>query len=135
MGHHKVRIDCISGARPNQLTLPTGDFAASLAFYGALGLTQIVRDQPRYARFEAADGNTLSIEAADEIGGRPVTYFECSDLDGAIAALGKAGFIIDRLADDESWGWREAHVTDPGGNAVRLYQAGENRRFPAWRLA
>lgn len=134
MGHHKVRIDCAGGVRPNQLTLPTSDFAASDTFYGALGLTRIVRDEPRYARFEAADGNTLSIEAADEIGGRPVTYFECADLDGAIAALGKAGFTIDRLADDEDWGWREAHVTDPGGHAVRLYQAGENRRFPAWRL-
>ena len=134
MGHHKVRIDCAGGARPNQLTLPATDFAASETFYQALGLNQIVRSEPRYARFEAADGNTLSIEAADEIGGRPVIYFECSDLDGAIAALGKAGFTIDRLADDEDWGWREAHVTDPGGNAVRLYQAGENRRFPAWRL-
>lgn len=135
MGHHKVRIDCLGGTRPNQMTLPATDFAASEAFYSALGLHQIVRDEPRYARYEAADGNTLSIEAADEIGGRPVIYFECSDLDGAIAALGKAGFTIDRLADDEDWGWREAHVTDPGGNVVRLYQAGENRRFPAWRLA
>ncbi|RHW17593.1 bifunctional hydroxymethylpyrimidine kinase/phosphomethylpyrimidine kinase [Sphingomonas gilva] len=134
MGHHKVRIDCAGGARPNQLTLPAADFAASEAFYRALGLTPIVRSEPRYARFEAADGNTLSIESADEIGGRAVAYFECSDLDGAIAALGKAGFTIDRLADDEDWGWREAHVTDPGGNAVRLYQAGENRRFPPWRL-
>lgn len=134
MGHHKVRIDCAGGVRPNQLTLPTGDFAASETFYRVLGLTPIVRSEPRYARFEAVDGNTLSIEAADEIDGRPVTYLECADLDGAIAALGKAGFVIDRLADDEDWGWREAHVTDPGGNAVRLYQAGENRRFPPWRL-
>jgi hydroxymethylpyrimidine/phosphomethylpyrimidine kinase len=34
----------------------------------------------------------------------------------------------------ESWGWREARLADPAGNAICLYQAGEQRRFPPWRL-
>ena len=28
----------------------------------------------------------------------------------------------------------EARLTDPAGNALCLYQAGETRRFPPWRL-
>ena len=38
----------------NHVTLPAHDYAASIAFYTALGLTQIVAAPPRYARFEMA---------------------------------------------------------------------------------
>jgi hydroxymethylpyrimidine/phosphomethylpyrimidine kinase len=34
----------------------------------------------------------------------------------------------------QSWLWREAWLRDPAGNAVCLYHAGANRRFPPWRL-
>ena len=135
MGHHRVRLDCdLGGAMMNQVTLPATDHAASRAFYAALGLRPIVDSGGRYARFEDAGGATLSIEAADEIGRKPVVYLECADLDAAIARLRAAGIAV---ADprDEPWGWREAHLTDPAGNALRLYRAGENRRFPPWRLA
>ena len=30
--------------------------------------------------------------------------------------------------------WREAHLRDPDGHAIRLYTAGENRLDPPWKL-
>jgi hydroxymethylpyrimidine/phosphomethylpyrimidine kinase len=135
MGHARVRVDSdLGGVSPNQVTLPATDHAASFAFYRTLGLTPIVDSAGRYARFESAAGTTLSIEAADEIDGRPILFLETTDLDAAVARLRAAGHsVADPVA--QSWGWREARVTDPAGNALCLYTAGEYRRFPPWRLA
>lgn len=135
MGHARVRVDGdLGGLSPNQVTLPATDPAASFAFYRTLGLTPIVDSAGRYARFESAAGTTLSIEAADEIDGRSLLFIETADLDGAVARLRAAGQkVADPVA--QSWGWREARVTDPAGNALCLYTAGEHRRFPPWRLA
>ena len=52
----------------------------------------------------------------------------------AVERLHMAGVTFDQLPTDQPWLWREARLTDPSGNAVCLYQAGENRRFPPWRL-
>jgi len=131
MGHQAVRLDLGPGARLNQVTLPTDDYAASCAFYAALGLRQIVgTDDAHYARFEAAGGATLSVERE----ARPTVFFECEDLDAEVARLQTAGVTFDHLPTDRPWLWREARLTDPSGNAVCLYQAGENRRYPPWRL-
>lgn len=134
MGHQAVRLDGdLGGAMLNQVTVPLVDYAASAAFYRLLGLRQIVESAPRYARFESAGGGTLSIEAADEIAGRPVIFLECGDLDAMVVRVREAGIAVTDPVM-ESWGWREARLADPAGNALCLYQAGENRRFPAWRL-
>jgi hydroxymethylpyrimidine/phosphomethylpyrimidine kinase len=134
MGHQAVRLDSDLGAAMlNQITLPLADYEASVAFYRLLGLRQIVESAPRYARFESVGGGTLSIETADEIAGKPVVFLECGDLDDLVARVRAAGVVISDPAL-ESWGWREARLTDPAGNAICLYQAGENRRFPPWRL-
>ncbi|MES2044113.1 MAG: bifunctional hydroxymethylpyrimidine kinase/phosphomethylpyrimidine kinase [Pseudomonadota bacterium] len=131
MGHQKVRLDLGPGARLNQVTIGMADYAASRDFYTLLGLKQIVgTDDAHYARFEAAGGATLSIES----GARPTLFFECEDLDAEVARLQDAGVTFDQLPTDQSWLWREARLTDPAGNAVCLYQADENRRFPPWRL-
>ncbi|QDZ08710.1 bifunctional hydroxymethylpyrimidine kinase/phosphomethylpyrimidine kinase [Sphingomonas panacisoli] len=131
MGHQSVRLDLGPGVRLNQVTVPTDDYAASCAFYAALGFRQIVgTDDAHYARFEAAGGATLSVES----GARPTVYVECENLDAEVARLEKAGVTFDQLPTDQSWLWREARLTDPSGNAVCLYQAGENRRYPPWRL-
>jgi hydroxymethylpyrimidine/phosphomethylpyrimidine kinase len=137
MAHQRVRQDvALDPIEPllNQITLPTHDFAASEYFYARLGLRQIVRSAPRYARFENVGGTTLSIEAADEIGGATVIYFECADLDQWVEILAGEGIAIEHGPADEDWGWREVRLRDPAGNAICLYQAGENRRFPPWRL-
>ena len=135
MGHQAVRLDNdLGGPMVNQITLPMTDYEASAAFYRLLGLNQIVESAPRYARFESAGGGTLSIETADEIAGKPVIFLECGDLDAIVARLRAAGVAISNPTL-ESWGWREARLADPAGNAICLYQAGANRRFPPWRLA
>ena len=94
----------------------------------------IVDSGGRYARFDSAGGTTLSIEAAAEIDGRAVVYLEVVDLDVAVASARAAGIAVDDPVA-QPWGWREARLTDPAGNPLRLYAAGEQRRFPPWRLA
>ena len=136
MAQQAVRLDLnMSFFEPmlNQVTVPAQDLAASERFYRLLGLRQIVRASPRYARFETEGGATFSI-ATDEAYTAPVVYFECGDLDVTVAYLQQQGFRFEQEPRDEKWGWREARLRDPAGNAVRLYQAGEMRRFPPWRI-
>ncbi|BAK66938.1 phosphomethylpyrimidine kinase [Sphingobium sp. SYK-6] len=130
MGHGTVRLDLGPPARLNQLSVPMLDYAASRDFYEDLGLRLIV-DSPGngYARFEAPGGATLSIH-----GESPAVYFECDDLDARVAQLQSAGLVFDSETVTQAWGWREAWLVDPAGNRVCLYAAGENRRYPPWRL-
>ncbi|MGH6873253.1 MAG: GNAT family N-acetyltransferase [Rhizomicrobium sp.] len=121
--------------RLNQATVPALDLARSIAFYEKLGFTLIVRAD-HYARFEVGDGtDTFSLHLSGEpaVGG-PSLYFECDDLDARVAALKAEGVIFDSEPVDQSWLWREAWLTDPAGVKLCLYHAGENRRFPPWRL-
>jgi hydroxymethylpyrimidine/phosphomethylpyrimidine kinase len=118
----------------NQVTVALDDYAASVAFYRLLGLTQIVDAPPDYARFECADGATFSVHRTGHPAGRgTVAYFECEDLDGEVARLRAAGVAFLSGPRDEEWLWREARLLDPAGNELCLYHAGENRRFPPWR--
>ena len=136
MGHQSVREDAmVSGPSLNQVTVGCRDYAASVDFYKALGLEQIV-DSPSngYARFEVPNGVTLSIHASDDISTSTVVYFESKRLDAWVTELGSQGYAFEQLPQDESWGWREARLLDPAGNIVCLYSAGENRRYPAWRI-
>jgi GNAT superfamily N-acetyltransferase len=121
----------------NQVTVPSTDVARAAAFYRRLGLRQIVEDLPGYARFECPIGGaTFSIHRVEEHAPSPhlVVYFECDDLDGVVARLRAAGVAFDALPRDQPWLWREAHLRDPDGNALCLYRAGANRRYPPWRL-
>ncbi|MBL8651421.1 MAG: bifunctional hydroxymethylpyrimidine kinase/phosphomethylpyrimidine kinase [Sphingopyxis sp.] len=165
MGQQAVRNDGLfTGPALNQITLPALDYAASVAFYKQMGLTQIV-DSPDngYARFEAINGVTLSIHvspsrlreglgegmsdaAPDETGPPPTppasgrgeegatTYLESGALDAWTAYLARRGVRFEQMPTDEEWGWREARLTDPAGNRLCLYQAGEYRRYPPWRI-
>lgn len=136
MGHQAVRLDLnMSFFEPmlNQVTVPATNLAASERFYRLLGLTQVVRASPRYARFETEGGATFSI-ATDPGYTAPVVYFECGDLDVTVAYLQQQGVKFEQEPKDENWGWREARLRDPAGNSVRLYQAGEMRRYPPWRV-
>ncbi len=130
MGHQNVRLDLGPDLRLNQFVLPHSDYGATRDFYRALGLTLIV-DAPEnsYARFEAPGGATLSIHG-DDAG----VNFECDDLDAQLAKARAAGIAFEGPVD-QPWLWREAWTRDPSGNRVLLYQAGENRRYPPWRVA
>ena len=119
----------------NQVTLPARDMARSIAFYQTLGFVLIVHDD-HYARFELPpDHATLSLELTQEpVGHGPHIYFECDDLDARVDSLKAKGVVFDSDTEDKRWLWREAWVSDPAGNRLCLYRAGENRRFPPWRL-
>ncbi len=136
MGHGQVRAEPIlAGPAFNQVTVGSSDYAASVAFYTTLGLTQIV-DSPDngYARFEAANGATFSIHADDSAPGPTVVYFEHAQLGKYCEQLMKAGLTFDQMPKAEDWGWTEARLRDPFGNLICLYSAGENRRFAPWRI-
>ena len=141
MGQGSVRNDALLGGPVlNQITLPASHYESSVAFYKLLGLTQIV-DSPGvegkggYARFEAANGVTLSIHVGDGVpGAGATTYLELAALDVWHAWLLRQGVRFDQPPRDEDWGWREARLTDPAGNRLCLYQAGEYRRYPPWRI-
>lgn len=121
--------------RLNQVTVPARDLERSIAFYRTLGFRLIVKSD-HYARFEIGDGEaTFSLEKADGVcGGGPHLYFECEDLDARVAELAAKGVRFEHGVVDQSWLWREAWSCDPSGNRFCLYWAGENRRFPPWRL-
>ena len=136
MGHQAVWNDVTApGPVLNQITLPALDYAASVAFYRQLGLRQIV-DSPDngYARFEAGNGVTFSIHGGEGAASAATIYLESLALDAWVAKLQAAGLVFDQLPRDEDWRWREARLRDPAGNSICLYHAGEDRRFPPWRL-
>ena len=120
----------------NQVTLPALDVAASVAFYRSMGFNLIV-DAPHYARFKSTEGSaTFSIHAVDALAepSKTVIYFECSALDKQVEALRAKGLRFIQEPRDEPWLWREARLSDPSGNVICLYHAGENRLRPPWRV-
>lgn len=122
----------------NHVTVRAHDVRAAMAFYQTLGFKLIVDAAPRYVRFEAPEGeNTLSIEQSWEtrVGPGPLIFLECAALDAMVRRLESVGIVFDSPPTDEPWLWREARLRDPAGNALCLYSAGPNRRFPPWRVA
>ena len=136
MGHQSVREDAmVIGPSLNQVTVGCSDYVASVAFYKALGLHQIVHSPDNgYARFEVPNGVTFSIHKNDDIATSTVVYFESGRFDAWVAELAGRGLSFEQMPRDESWGWREARLLDPVGNVICLYSSGENRRYPAWRI-
>lgn len=123
--------------RLNQVTAAASDLDASIAFYELLGLRLIVKS-PHYARFELPRGEaTFSLHATDGAIPRehaPQLYFEVLDVDFEVRRLKHAGVAIERPPTAQDWLWYEAWLRDPAGNAICLYHAGDNRRFPPWRI-
>ena len=122
----------------NQVTLPAGDVEKSVEFYQGLGLRLIVSALPRYARLECSDGgSTFSLHQAGKHAAPSgvVVYFECENLDEKVRQLQEHGYTFTQETKDQSWLWREARLSDPSGNMICLYWAGENRRNPPWRVS
>jgi len=122
----------------NQVTVPSTDVARSIEFYSLLGLKLIVRDLPRYARFECPDGrSSFSVQLVERVlsPSQIVVYFECADLDQRVLALEGVGLKFESEPADEPWLWREAYLRDPDSNNICLFRAGTNRLNPPWRLA
>ena len=123
--------------RQNQITLPTQDMAASLAFYRTLGFKVIVDAAPRYVRLlNPTDDSTLSLHhvQSPKSGEGAILYFELHDLDERVASLRAAGLEFEHGPVDQRWRWREARLLDPYGNVIILYYAGTDRVDPPWRV-
>nr|WP_295371126.1 bifunctional hydroxymethylpyrimidine kinase/phosphomethylpyrimidine kinase [uncultured Sphingosinicella sp.] len=134
MGHWAARGGAMN---LNQVTVGALNYGDSIRFYRALGLRQIVDAPPRYARFEAPGGATFSIHVEETPSTRSDTliYFEVAELDALAERLSTDGIGFLSMPEDKPWLWREARLLDPAGNRICLYRAGENRRFPPWRIA
>ena len=122
--------------RLNQVTVGATNFQESVAFYLKIGLRLIVSSRNEYARFELPDGEaTLSIHLQATVPqGGPIIYFEVDDVDDTFARLRNKGIGFEVEPTDQPWLWREARLLDPAGNEICLFKAGENRRYPPWRL-
>lgn len=120
----------------NQVTLPVHDMAEAVSFYLTLGFTQIV-ETPHYARFECPDGGATFSLALDEseFASGAVIYFEHEQLDDWVRGLQAKGIVFIQEAEHQSYLWKEAVLMDPSGNKIKLYWAGENRRYPPWRVS
>lgn len=121
----------------NQVTVPTLDVEKSILFYQNLGLKLIVHTGSHYARFECPDGDsTFSIHEVAELpkGDGVWVYFENENLDDFVENLQAKGIEFDELPNDKPWRWREARLKDPDGNQLILFQAGEDRKNPPWRI-
>jgi hydroxymethylpyrimidine/phosphomethylpyrimidine kinase len=138
MGHQRLVLDLAVPGVPtlNQVTLPAADYQASVAFYRAVGCRQIVASPPRYARFEVPGGMTLSIEVKNPVEPPSTSeyFFQCDDVDAVATRLEAAGLPVTESAEDRSYLWRVAGLRDPHGNRICLYDPGENRRYPPWRI-
>lgn len=122
----------------NQVTILSEKPVETVEFFEKLGLRRIVDSLPRYARLECPDGeSTLSVNTAESVApNQSITlYFECDDLDATVAELKRAGLTFDEEPTDRPWLWRQAYLRDPNQNKICLFNAGENRKNPPWRLS
>ena len=119
----------------NQVTLPVMDLGEACAFYRNMGFKQIV-DSPHYARFECPKGDTTFSILLDEgpIHNGSTIYFEHEAVDAWVNEVAEKGYVFDQLPTDRRYQCREAILHDPSGNKIKLYYAGENRRYPSWRI-
>lgn len=121
----------------NQITVPVLNIETSIEFYKLLGLKLIVNSTNRYARFECPQGDsTFSLHKVDQlpIGEGVWIYFEVENLDEICMDLRNKGVEFLTEPTDQTWLWKEAKLLDPDGNTLILYKAGENRKYPPWRI-
>lgn len=127
----------------NQVTLTVINMDESTEFYRRLGFLQIV-DTPHYARFACPnEGATFSLSLAEtdslttaknKLSSGTTIYFEHEKLDEWITTVQSRGIEFEQLPISQPYLWREAILTDPSGNKIKLYWAGENRLNPPWRV-
>ena len=92
---------------------------------------------PHYARFECSQGDaTFSLLLTEQpLHNTSVIYFEYQQLDQWVDELLAKGIEFDTMPEDKPYLWREATLRDPSNNQIKLYWAGENRRYPPWRVS
>ncbi|WP_426429643.1 VOC family protein [Winogradskyella sp. HB-48] len=121
----------------NQITIPSLDVETATEFYKKLGLQLIVDAMPRYVRFLCPNGDTtFSIHKIEELSKNNQTtiYFEVDNLAETVSSLKQKGIIFDTEITEQSWLWTEIKLKDPDQNPIIIYNAGENRKNPPWRI-
>ena len=121
----------------NQITVPSLNVEKAIGFYEKLGLEIIVKALPHYARFLCPIGNaTFSIHQVDKLptGDGIYVYFECEDLDEKVKELIVKGIQLNEGIQDKPWLWREARLKDLDNNQIILFNGGENRINPPWKI-
>ncbi len=61
-------------------------------------------------------------------------YFENDQMDQLVEILVNKGLKFDELPNDKSWGWREARLKDLDQNQIIIFQGGDYRKNPPWRI-
>lgn len=121
----------------NQITIPSLDVETATEFYKKLGLQLIVDAAPRYVRFLCPNGDTtFSIHKIEELSKNNQTtiYFEVDNLAETVSSLKQKGIVFDTEITEQSWLWTEIKLKDPDQNPIIIYNAGENRKNPPWRI-
>ena len=121
----------------NQVTLPSTNLEKACTFYKTLGFNLIVDALPRYVRFECPEGDaTFSLHLVSKIHNKADTiiYFEVEHLENTVFDLKQKGIVFDTEILDQSWLWKEIHLSDPDGNQIIIFHAGKNRKNPPWRI-
>ena len=120
----------------NQVTIGSTDLRRSEAFYRALGLELIVKDEHYLdspARTATARSSVDLVDAVADTEAVTV-YFEDPDPDALVERLERSGFAVELRPTDMPWLWREARFATRIGRRLCLFRAGENRLYPPWRL-
>jgi catechol 2,3-dioxygenase-like lactoylglutathione lyase family enzyme len=119
--------------RPTHVRLLVSDLGASYRFYeDVLGLPTTWEENPGHAEFEVAPEIALAVfpraEMADAVELRPgggdgvAVVLAVEDVGAVAAALVARGAGVGESFDPRDWGIRVAHLRDPDGNLVELYQ-------------
>jgi catechol 2,3-dioxygenase-like lactoylglutathione lyase family enzyme len=107
----------------NAVTLATGDMAASLAFYQALGMR--LRYGGADARFTSLQSGAchVNLSAALVVSAAPFpgrVIFYVDDVDAAYTKICTAGYVPETAPADAPWGERFFHIRDPSGHELSL---------------
>ena len=107
----------------NAVTLATGDMAASLAFYQALGMR--LRYGGADARFTSLQSGAchVNLSAALVVSAAPFpgrVIFYVDDVDALYTKICTAGYVPETAPADAPWGERFFHIRDPSGHELSL---------------
>ncbi len=121
----------------NQVTIASIDVAKSTDFYKTLGLKLIVNAIPKYVRLECPNGDsTFSISCVETLpeGNKITLYFEVDNLSETVTKLREKGITFNTEITEQPWLWTDINLTDPDGHKLIIFNAGDNRKNPPWRV-
>ena len=137
IGQAAVRLDVGAGPRLNQVTVTGTNYERSVEFYGRLGLKQIVDSPERVmhvSRPQAASPSQSRSIRKRRSSRRLQSISNVTISTNAWSSSPEAASPSSTAPRNQPWMWREARLRDPDGNIIFFYKAGENRRFPPWRM-